>query len=119
MKILQEITFITFILALFVGTSLRAEDYLDATAIKTLITGKTIYATHLKKDFKFKVYFDKDGKSAIRQQKGKNTETTYRFEGSKHCIHWKGKDRCANIVDNGDGTYSRVNNKSKRISRST
>ena len=92
-----------------------AEDFMDADAIKALVTGKTIHALHLKKDFEFKVFFDPDGETAYRSQGGEVTETTYKFVGNKHCIYWKEKDRCANILDNGDGTYTRVNKKGKKI----
>ena len=89
----------------------NADEYLSADKIKALISGKTVHAQHLKKDFEFKVYFDADGKTAHRYQGGDTTETTYKYDGDKHCIFWKGKDRCANIRDNGDGTYSRINKK--------
>ena len=96
----------------FVTTPVLADDFLDADAIKALISGKTITAEH-KRGFTFKVYFDADGETAIRQQDGDETETTYKFKGNRHCIFWKGRDRCANIRDNGDGTYARVNRSGK------
>jgi len=91
-----------------------ADEFLDADAVKALVTGKTIHAMHLKKDFEFKVYFDPDGKTAYRSQHGETTKTTYEFRDNKHCIFWKEKNRCANILDNGDGTYTRVNKKGKK-----
>lgn len=107
--------------AVFLGLTLggsmlvNADEFLSAEKIKPLITGKTVHAHHLKKDFEFTVYFDADGKTAHRHQGGETTETTYKFDGDKHCIYWNGKDRCANIRDNGDGTYSRINDKGKEI----
>lgn len=42
-------------------------------------------------------------------------ETTYGFVGDQHCLLWKGKNRCAKVIDNGNGTYTRINNKGKPI----
>lgn len=104
-----------FTAILFGTTTAQAEDYMSADQIKSLIAGKTVYAEHLKRGFEFKVYFDSDGTTAIRQQKGETTTTTYSFKGDKHCIQWRGKNRCANISDNGDGSYSRINKRGKAV----
>ena len=105
-----------FVLAvLFSAGQVVAEEYMGADAVKALVVGNTISATHLKKGFDFKVYFDADGETAHRQQDGSTTITTYKFDGDKLCIHWKGSDRCANILDNGDSTYTRVLDDGKRV----
>ena len=96
-------------------TAVMAADFLKADKIKSLVSGKTIHAKHLKKGFTFTVFFDTDGKTAFRKQAGKTTKTTYKIVGDTHCIFWKGSDRCANIIDNGNGTYSRVNVGGKKI----
>ena len=93
----------------------NAGDFMKADQIKTLVADKTVHAHHVVKDFDFAVYFDADGKTAHRKQNGETTQTTYSFEGDQHCIEWKGKNRCANIRDNGDGTYSRINPKGKEV----
>ncbi len=113
---LKMILLKTLSLAIILGfsTQANADEFLDASAVKALVTGKTIHAMHLKKDFEFKVYFDPDGETAYRSQGGETTKTTYKFDDNKHCIYWKGKNRCANILDNGDGTYTRVNKKGKK-----
>jgi len=113
MKTLKSILTAGLISLIFNTTPALAGDFLDAAAIKALISGNTVHSEHLKRGFEFKVYFDADGETAIRQQHGDDTETTYKFKGDKHCIHWKGKDRCAKIRDNGDGSYDRVNKKGK------
>jgi len=97
------------IIILFGANQVIAGETLSVDKVKSLIIGNTIYANHLKKEFEFKVYFDVDGVTAYRKQDGDAVKTTYKFEGNKHCIYWKDKDRCANILDNGDGTYNRVN----------
>jgi len=112
---LALIKYFGIISALILSTQATAEDYMGADAVKALVVGSTIEAEHLKKDFEFKVYFSDDVKTAIREQGGDSTETTYEFKGDKHCIFWKEKNRCANILDNGDGTYTRVNKKGKKI----
>ena len=112
---LSSIKYLAILATLFISASTVAEDYMGEEAVKALVVGNTIHAEHLKKDFEFKVYFDADGKTAIREQGGDSAETTYEFKGNKHCIFWKEKNRCANILDNGDGTYFRVNKNAKKI----
>lgn len=107
--------FLLFGFLFFVSVQLHAGEELNAEDVKSLVVGNTISATHLLKDFDFKVFFDADGKTAIRSQGGDTTKTKYSFEGNKHCLKWKGKNRCANIVKNDDGTYSRVNKKGKSV----
>ncbi|HDH08724.1 MAG TPA: hypothetical protein ENG96_04515 [Gammaproteobacteria bacterium] len=101
-----------YLLAVFIlfgSTQVFAGEELNAEKVKQLVVGHTMSAVHLNKDFEFKVYFDVDGKTAYRDQDGDTTKTTYKFEGNKHCIYWRGDDRCANIIKNDDGTYDRVN----------
>ena len=99
-------------LLLTTTTSLNAGETLTKDQIQELVTGKTIHADHLKKDFRFKVYFNADG-TAIRRQMGETTITKWFMEGNKHCLTWRGRDRCATIQENADGTFSRINRKGK------
>ena len=69
----------------------------------------------MKKDFEFKIYFADSSKALRTKKSGEIVETTHRIDGDKHCIHWRGKDRCAKIRNNGDGTYSRINKKGKEV----
>lgn len=108
------VSIIIGISVLFSGSAI-AENFVPADKLSGLIINKTVHAKHLKKGFEFSVYFDKDGKTAFRKQGSDVTQTTYKIDGDKHCIFWKGKDRCAQILDNGDGTYTRVNKKGKQI----
>lgn len=109
MKTIKNMLKNLFLLIIILGASqIIAGDVLSIDKVKSLVIGNTVEASHLKKDFEFKVYFDLDGVTAYRKQNGDIVKTTYKFEENKHCIYWKDKDRCANIVDNGDGTYNRV-----------
>jgi len=105
--------FISFVVLFGMG-QVYAEG-LSSDKIKSLIVGNTVVAKHLKKDFEFKVYFDVDGVTAYRAQNGETIKTTYNFEENKHCINWKGSNRCATVLDNGDGTYTRVNANGKQV----
>lgn len=100
---------------LLVLSPVMAGENMSADQIKALIAGKSMHAEHMIKDFEFDLYFDADGETAHRSQGGDTTKTTYKFKGDKHCIFWKGANRCAFIRDNGDGTYSRVNGRDKEI----
>lgn len=105
MKIKVLIAFFT--LLLMSSFQANAAEALSADAIKALISGKTVQAEHLKKGFKFKVYFTADG-AATREWKGDIQEGSYFFKGNLHCINVGGGDKCASIVPNGDGTYKRL-----------
>ena len=105
----------TAILLCLAAAPASAGNLLTAEQITGLVKGNTVHANHLKKGFNFSVYFDSDGKTAIRKQNGEETETTYHIADDKHCIYWNGKDRCASVRDNGDGTYTRVNANGKDI----
>ncbi|MDH5445091.1 MAG: hypothetical protein OEY52_06000 [Gammaproteobacteria bacterium] len=97
-------------------TQAHAGDFVTGDKLASLVINKTVRAKHLKKDFEFSIYFDKDGKTAFRKKRnGEIVKTTYRFDGNKHCLFWKGKDRCASIKDNGDGTYSRINDSGNEV----
>lgn len=81
---------------------------LKADKLKKLIIGHTAFSVHLEKGFEFQVYFDADGKTAYRTHRGDIVQTTYSFNGNQHCIYWKDKNRCATLLDNADGTFTRV-----------
>lgn len=81
---------------------------LNADKLKELIIGHTAFSVHLEKGFEFQVYFDADGKTAYRTHRGDIVQTTYSFNGNQHCIYWKDKNRCASLLDNADGTFTRV-----------
>ena len=96
--------------SLLASTASYAETVLNAEEVSALIVGKTVNAHHLVKGHDFKVYFSPDGETAYRTTKKGVKETTYVIqEDGRHCIFLKGRDRCAKIINNGDGTYSRLN----------
>lgn len=104
-----------FIAAMFLfgSTQAIADKVMTQDEIKTLIVGNTVYSTHTKKNFDFKVYFNSDG-TFERSQNGKMLNGVWMFDGGMHCIAM-GKKICASVVDNGDGTYKRLNNGSKHV----
>jgi len=110
LNIKKTASLLSIAIALGSAGTVFAGEKLNASKVKTVVVGKTFYAKHLVKGIKFKVYFDADGKTAYRTTKEGVVKTTYKFEGNKHCIEWQGKTHCSVIVDNGDGTYARLNN---------
>lgn len=116
MKLMRKFSLGVFLACmLFIGQNAIAGEALDANAVRALFMGKTMHGKHLIRGFEFSTYFDKDGKTAIRNQNGKSTQTTYSFKGNQHCLFWKGQDRCATIEKNSDGTYDRVSKAGKHI----
>ena len=100
---------------LMAASSVFAGEKLDDAKIKALITGKTVHGENTKRNTKFMIYFDKDGKTAIRKGPKKTRTAQYSIKNNMQCFQRKKKERCASIQDNGDGTYSRINNKGKSI----
>lgn len=115
LKKLISLLSLTALTLFFISTSAIADEYLSKQKIKALFVNKTVYSEHLHKDLQFKVYFDADGKTAYRTRKDEIIKTTYTIKGDKHCIYWNDADRCASILDNGDGSYTRVKNDKKII----
>ncbi len=106
---------LTAAVGLALATGISAAGELSGGQIQKLVAGKTIHAKHLIRGFEFDVYFDPDGKTALRKQGGTVSTTSYKIKGNKHCLFWKGKNRCATIQDNGDGTYTRINPRGKAV----
>lgn len=81
----------------------HAEKMLSGDEIKALVTGKTTYVT-APNGRKFRQVFNADGSS--ERDNGQKSE--WHVDGDKHCNTAAVNALCANIRDNGDGTYSRV-----------
>lgn len=92
----------------------QAEKILSVDEVKALISGKTVHAHHVARDYDFKTYFSPDG-TYITVRKGNTTQGTWKIQNDGyHCLVADGDSKCAEIADNGNGTYSRISNK-KRI----
>lgn len=100
---------VAFAFLIMASFQVNAGEVMTGKEIKTLITGKTVQAEHLKKGFTFTVYFAADG-SAIRKKNGDNIDGTYTIKDNKHCVNFGNGDKCATILPNGGGTYIRLKN---------
>lgn len=100
--------------SLIFSTNLFAGQPLSKDQVNTLIRGKTIHAEHIKKGFKFTVFFGENGK-AIRNRNGNIIEGTYSFRENMHCVNFGGGEKCATIEDNDDGSYKRLKNGKKHV----
>ena len=82
--------------------------------IMSLLSGNTVSGSSLSKGYKFTVFYDASG--AVR---GKNDNGPvggeWMVKGDKFCSKRDGKTKCNKIVDNGDGTYSKLNGKDKKV----
>lgn len=88
------------------ATSAVAARTLSAAELKALISDKTVLVTRLKDGAQWRVYFGPDGKQITKGDR--NSEGDWWIaEDGKHC-NAEGMLKCASIVDNGDGTYSRM-----------
>jgi hypothetical protein len=101
---------------LMLSTSAFAGKALNTDEVKALVTGKTADAEHLLRGFKFKAYFNPNGDLTQLKENGDTVEGTWQVDAEGlHCVDFGAGDRCATVVDNGDGTWSRVNKNGKPV----
>lgn len=86
---------------------------LTGEEIRALVSDKTVYAYHEKKDFEITTYFAPDGTLKSVRNNEKYTGK-WRIEGDTHCIQFNDpfsgqprKDRCMYIEKDGD-TVKRI-----------
>lgn len=98
--------------ALMLSSSLvQAGETLDAAAVKALITDKTVTGTRTKDGATLKNYFAPDGK-VYRFENGEVAEGSWQVkDNGLQCVEGI-PGGCANIVNNGDGTYNRNHGRS-------
>jgi hypothetical protein len=103
-----------FLMAL--STSALAGTPLNGEQIRQLASGNTIAIHSLAKNNHFQTYYAPDG-SAIshNESTGKNNRGTWRITDSgEWCNYWPSEknpvDHCGQVLDNGDGTYNRLEN---------
>lgn len=91
-------------LGLATGLAFADQRVLTSDEIKALISDKTVHVTRKHDGAQWKIFFGADGKS-LSSDTG---EGTWEVSGSgEHCNSGI-KLKCAKVVDNGDGTYSRL-----------
>lgn len=89
----------------------HAEKMLSGDEIKALITNKTVDVSLPNGSKKWRQHFAADGSSA--RDNGQKSE--WNIDGDKHCNTAASNAPCAGIRDNGDGTYSRVNDSGEAV----
>ena len=93
------------------GTPLSGEQ------IKQLVSGNTVALHSNARGKDHKIFYATDGTAISHDESnGKNYPGTWRITDSgEWCNHWPpAKDRCGQVIDNGDGTYNRMENGSLR-----
>lgn len=91
---------------ILVSASSQAAETLDAGAVRSLITDKTVTGVRVSDGVTLKNYFSPDGK-VYRLENGQVAEGTWKVEDDgRQCVDGIAGG-CARIVSNGDGTYDR------------
>jgi len=108
------------VLGLTVGLMLSGNVFaaktLNADEVKALITGKTADAEQLIKGFKFKVYFNPNGDLNQLKEDGNKVDGSWQVDAQgQHCVNFGAGDQCATVVDNGDGSWTRINMAGKPV----
>ena len=101
----------SMVFLLVLSTSTLAGAPLGGEQIKQLASGNTVSLHSLAKGADFKNYYAADGTAAsFEESNGKKNKGAWRVTDSgEWCVHWRGAtERCGQIIDNGDGTYNRM-----------
>ena len=103
-----------FLVAL--SASASAGTLLSGEQIKNLVSGNTVALHSLAKNINFQIYYAADGSSiSHNENSGKKSRGTWRITDSgEWCNYWptekNPEERCGQVIDNGDGTYNRLEN---------
>lgn len=106
---------ILFLMAL--SASASAGTPLSGEQIKQLVSGNTIVLYSHARSQNYTIHYATDGSAASRSESdGKIVKGTWRItDSSEWCNHWTGAvERCGRVIDNGDGTYNRMESGSLR-----
>ena len=92
--------------AVLAQSAVAADKMLNAAEVKKIVEGNTITAQVDGKSFK--AFFDAKGKYT-RMMDGKSIDGTYSISADgTHCVDFADKHTCAKIRDNGNNTFTRI-----------
>lgn len=109
--------FITMLCLLSVSASVLAGEPLSGDQIKNIVSGNTVALYSQARNLNYTIHYAVDGSAASRNESnGRVVKGTWRITDSgEWCNQWTGsEERCGQIIDNGDGTYNRLENGSLR-----
>ena len=116
MQIQKRLSF--FLASIFSGTllisGLAQAEQLNSEQVTALVSGKTVYAVHEKRDFDITSYFSSDGTVISFRNEEKYKGKWHTKSDGSHCIQFNDpysgelkKERCMFIEKDGD-TYKRI-----------
>jgi hypothetical protein len=98
-----------FILTCAFSGDLFADEQVSADAIKRLLTNNTINCKNLQKNITSKIYSRDDGSATRLSSDGKKMQGHWRVtDNGQHCVDWGEHERCTPVVDQGNGTYQKI-----------
>ncbi len=109
---------LSFLLLLAPGICIAAPNTaMNKMELTKLITGNTLVGSHLIKNHKFHMYMKKDG-THVEKRNGTILPGKWSVNPKgKLCWSYDIKDKtwCRWILNNGDGTYTKVKGKHKKV----
>ena len=89
--------------------SLLSAELMSDDAIKSLLTNNTINCKNFEKDHESIVYFRDNGTATRLNHEGEMIPGNWHVTGSgQHCVDWGEHERCNTVVDQGNGTYQKI-----------
>jgi len=97
------------ILALAFSGALFSAEPMSADAVMSLLTNNTINCRNLQKNHESSVYFRDDGTATRLNPEGEKIQGNWRVtENGQHCVNWGEEERCNSVVDQGGGSYQKI-----------
>ncbi|MGB5473798.1 MAG: hypothetical protein WBQ78_10015 [Gammaproteobacteria bacterium] len=92
----------------FSGT-LFAAGQMSAAEVTHLLANNTMHCSNLQKGEAFTNYFRDDGTVTRLTAEGGKIQGTWRVtDDGQHCLDWGEHERCNPVVDQGNGTYQKI-----------
>lgn len=108
----------TMFFVMTIPVSALAGTQLNGEQIKQLVSGNTVLAHNIDQGTDYKNYYSPDGTMISRNESNGQIYKDKRWRVSDSgdiCSQSAGKkESCGQVVDNGDGTYNRLDNGSPR-----
>ena len=97
------------VIALTFSGVLFAAGPMSADAVKNLLANNTMNCTNLVKNKEFTNYFRDDGTVTKLTSEGTKIQGKWRVtDDGQHCLDWGEHERCNLVVDEGNGTYHKI-----------
>jgi hypothetical protein len=96
-------------LALTFSGALFSAESMSVDAVKSLLTNNTINCKNFQMNHESNIYFRDDGTATRLNHEREKIPGKWRVtDNGQHCVDWGEDERCNSVVDQGNGTYQKI-----------